>query len=75
MLVSLLVKWLWLPAIAVFGALLVYLKGVKDTKTKEKVEELQEDLETMKRIQNVKVNDNLDAAVDRLRSSGKLRDD
>lgn len=66
---------MWLPVVGVFGAFLIYVKGKRDQKQQEKVQDLQEDLETIKRIQNVKVNTDRDAALKRLRESGKVRKD
>ena len=64
----------WLLVAGAFGAILLYGKGRQDQKNKQKQEELQEDLETIKRIQNVKVNTSRDAATERLRQGGHLRD-
>lgn len=64
----------WLPVAGVFGAYLLYAKGKQDQRKDQKVEDLQEDLEVIKRIQNVKVNTDRDAAIERLQRNGDLRD-
>lgn len=76
-----LLKWItpvwsrmWLLVAGAFGVFLLYAKGRQDQKKYQKLEELQEDLETVKRIQNVKVNTDRDAAAERLRQGGHLRD-
>ena len=65
----------WLLVAGVFGALAIYAKGKKDQKKETELEEIQEDLETMKRIQNVEINTDRDAALERLRKSGHVRKD
>jgi hypothetical protein len=68
-------EWLIGIGVFIFGLLMAYLKGVSSNKNKEKIEDLQEDLETMKRIKNVEISTTLDAATSRLRANGDLRDD
>jgi len=65
---------MWLLVAGAFGVLALYGKGRLDQKKDQKLETLEEDLETIKRIQNVKVNTTRDAAVERLRTNGDLRD-
>ena len=65
---------IWLPVAGVFGAYLLYAKGKRDQKQEIKTEKIQEDLETLKRLKNVETNTDRDAALERLRKDGKLRD-
>ncbi len=65
---------MWLPVVGAFGVFLIYAKGKRDQKQSQEVEELQDDLETIKRIQNVKTSTTRDAALERLRKHGDLRD-
>jgi F0F1-type ATP synthase membrane subunit b/b' len=58
-----------------FGVLVIRARGKEDQKKEEKIQDLQEDLETIKRIQNVEINTDRAAALERLRSSGHVRKD
>ncbi len=68
-------KELWLLFLGALGALALYRKGKTDKAKEIETEELQEDLETVKRIQNVEINTDRDAALERLRKSGHVRKD
>ena len=65
---------MWLLVAGAFGVLAIYAKGRSDQKKSQKLDQVQEDLETMKRIQNVKVNTDVNDALKRLQSNGDLRD-
>lgn len=52
----------------------IYLKGKVDAKKDLKIEQLEADVEAAKRLQNVKENTTRDAALERLRKHGKVRD-
>ena len=52
----------------------VYLKGKKDAEVQIKLENLESELQAAKRLQNVKINTTRDAALERLRKHGKVRD-
>ena len=52
----------------------VYLKGKQDAEREVKIEQLETDLEAAKRLQNVKINTDRDAALERLRKTGNVRD-
>lgn len=52
----------------------VYLKGKQDAKKELEIEELKSEVQAAKRLQNVKVTTNRDAALERLRKLGKVRD-
>lgn len=64
----------WLLAAGAFGVFLIYAKGKQDRKKEEKLETVQEDLETLKRLKNVKTNTDVDSALERLRKGGHFRD-
>lgn len=66
---------MWLLVAGAFGVLAIYAKGRKDQSNKEELKEIQEDLETMKRIQNVEINTDRDASLERLYKSGHVRKD
>lgn len=66
---------MWLLVAGAFGALVIYAKWRKDQSNKEELKEIQEDLETIKRIQNVEISTDRDAATERLRKSGHVRKD
>lgn len=51
-----------------------YMQGKKDAKKEQQIEQLESDLEAAKRLQNAKVNTTRDAALERLRKLGKVRD-
>ena len=65
---------MWPLVAGAFGVLVIYVKGRTDQKKSQKLDQVQEDLETMKRIQNVKVNTDVNDALKRLHSNGDLRD-
>lgn len=52
----------------------MYLKGKKDAEVQIKLENLESELQAAKRLQNVKINTTRDAALERLRKHGKVRD-
>lgn len=51
-----------------------YLQGRKDEEQKQKIEQLEVEVEAAKRLQNVKINTDVDAAIKRLRERGRVRD-
>lgn len=51
-----------------------YYKGKIDAYKEVEVETLKKDLEAVKQLQNVKINTTRDAALERLRKHGKVRD-
>ncbi len=65
---------MWFLVAGAFGAFLIYAKGKKDQKKETELEEVQEDLEGLKRLKDVKTNTDVDSALERLQSNGKLRD-
>jgi len=52
----------------------VYLKGKQDAQKELEIEDLKAEVQAAKRLQNVKVNATRDAALERLRKLGKVRD-
>ena len=64
---------------AVWGAILILglavLRGMKIQKDKDLKKRQKEKVETLERIQNVKVNTDRDASIERLRKRGSVRDD
>lgn len=52
----------------------VYLKGRKDGEIKAKIDQLEAEVQAAKRLQNVKITTTRDAALERLRKLGKVRD-
>jgi predicted SpoU family rRNA methylase len=65
---------MWFLVAGAFGAFLIYVKGKKDQKKETELEGVQEDLEGLKRLKDVKTNTDVDSALERLQSNGKLRD-
>jgi hypothetical protein len=65
---------MWPLVAGAFGVLALYAKGRQDQKTKQQNKDLKQDLETLKRVQNVKTNTDVNASLDRLRRNGDLRD-
>lgn len=65
---------MWYLVAGAFGVFLIYAKGKKDQEKKQETEKLQEDVEALKRLKNVKTNTDVDSALNRLQSNGKLRD-
>lgn len=61
-----------LGVIAILG--MAVLKGMSIQKAKQVRQKEKDKKETLKRIDNVKVNTDRDAALDRLRGSGRVRD-
>ena len=51
----------------------IYLKGRSDQKEKERVEDLEEYIDTTEKINEVSESDTRDAAVERLRRNGIIR--
>lgn len=56
------------------GVFAAYYKGKLDAKKEIKAENLQKDNEALKRLQDVQTNTDRDAAIERLRRLGKVRD-
>jgi len=72
--INLLLKF-WKPISVGLATLGIYLKGRRDQKVRDNYNQIQQDLETMKRLQNVQVNTDRDSALSRLRKSKGVRDD
>lgn len=51
-----------------------YMKGKQDGQTEVKIKNLEADVKAAKRLQNVQVNTDRDAALTRLRKRGRVRD-
>lgn len=51
-----------------------YLQGKKDADKENKIEQLEVEVEAAKRLQNVQINTDRDAALARLRERGRVRD-
>jgi hypothetical protein len=64
----------WKPISVGVALLGLYYKGRKDQEISDFNKQIQEDLETMKRLHNVQVNTDRDSALSRLRKSGNVRD-
>jgi len=62
----------WLLVVGAFGVLVMLVKS--NQRKSDRLEETQEDLETMKRLRDVQINDSRDASLERLRANGDLRD-
>lgn len=70
-----LVLKLWKPVAAFLGGLGLYLKGRADRGTRDKLKAAEKALESAERLNDVKTNSTRDAATERLRKSGHLRED
>lgn len=51
-----------------------YVQGKKDAQKEHQIEQLKSDLEAAKRLQNAKINTDVDAALKRLHERGRVRD-
>lgn len=56
------------------GVFAAYYKGKMDAKKEIKAKVLEQDNKAMKKLQNVEINTDRDAAIKRLRDLGKVRD-
>ncbi len=54
--------------------LLAYLNGLKAQKDAQKIDQLEYDLEGAKRVEDVAISIDRDAAAERMRQRGRLRD-
>lgn len=79
---KLVLKWIhlvssqmWLLVAGVFGAFLIVVREKKITKQKVENKQLEQELEKAERIQNVEINRDRDAALERLRKHGNVRKD
>lgn len=61
-----------LAALAIVAA--VFFAGKREAKQDQKVDRLQEYIDTNERVRNVEINTSRDAALERLHGSGQLRD-
>lgn len=52
----------------------IYYKGQMDARKDVQIESLKEDVKAAKKLQDVKINTDRDAALERLRKHGKVRD-
>lgn len=84
MLRSLLSKWIipastqiWLLVVGAFGVLLLVVKGQSEKIGKQEIENknLEAEVQKAERLQNVEINTDRDAALKRLKNTGRLRDD
>ena len=78
---ALVLKWIgfvssqmWLLAAGALGVLAMYVKGRKDKKKDIETKNQKQEIEALRRLNNVKTNTDRDSALERLRSNGDLRD-
>lgn len=64
-----------LLAVGAFGVLAIYGKGKKDQKTKIEIQDLKNQVEAVERLNDVETSANRNKSLDRLRKSGRVRED
>ena len=65
----------WKPISLFLGGLGLYGKGWLDKRKSDKIKDLEAEVDANERLRNVKTNTDRDAALERLRKSGHVRED